>query len=258
MNSSNIFYLISKEVFTLRLDFSLGRRSALCHPVVMEREPIRAAFFDLDNTLIDGSSIYYFVRGMSKSGQIRRKDILRFAVDNYKFRKSKAENVSTMAFATKKILDFARGRSQQTILGLCEGIVQDFLPKKLFPAMQNRIEEHQSIGHHTWIVSAAPIEIASIVAKKLGMNGAIATSGEVIDGLYSGNLPEGAMHGMNKALAIKRLASENDYDLGKSFAYSDSVNDLPLLVSVGNPYIVNPNKNFKLIATKNQWPVLVA
>jgi phosphoserine phosphatase len=63
---------------------------------------------------------------------------------------------------------------------------------------------------------------------------------------------------MNKALAIKRLAFEHDYDLGKSFAYSDSVNDLPLLVSVGNPYIVNPNKNFKLIATKNQWPVLVA
>ena len=224
----------------------------------MQREPLRAAFFDLDNTLIDGSSIYYFVRGMSKSGQIQRRDVLRFAADNYRFRKSKAENASTMAFATKKILDFARGRSQQTILGLCEGIVQDFLPKKLFPSMQNRIEEHQCIGHHTWIVSAAPIEIASIVAKKLGMTGAIATTGEVVDGHYSGNLPEGAMHGMNKALAIKRLASENDYDLAKSFAYSDSVNDLPLLVSVGNPYIVNPNKNFRLIATKNQWPVLVA
>jgi phosphoserine phosphatase len=66
------------------------------------------------------------------------------------------------------------------------------------------------------------------------------------------------MHGMNKALAIKELATVNNYDLEKSFAYSDSVNDLPLLVSVGNPYIVNPNKQFKIIATKNQWPVLVA
>jgi HAD superfamily hydrolase (TIGR01490 family) len=124
--------------------------------------------------------------------------------------------------------------------------------------MRDRIEEHQSIGHHTWIVSAAPIEIASIVANKLGMNGAIATTGEVVNGLYSGNLPDGAMHGINKAVAIKNLASKNNYDLENSFAYSDSVNDLPLLVSVGNPYIVNPNKQLKVIATKNQWPVLVA
>jgi phosphoserine phosphatase len=90
------------------------------------------------------------------------------------------------------------------------------------------------------------------------MNGAIATTGEVIDGLYSGNLPGGAMHGMNKAIAIKELATKENYNLEQSFAYSDSVNDLPLLVSVGNPYIVNPNKQLKLIATKNQWPVLVA
>jgi phosphoserine phosphatase len=66
------------------------------------------------------------------------------------------------------------------------------------------------------------------------------------------------MHGINKAVAIKNLASKNNYDLENSFAYSDSVNDLPLLVSVGNPYIVNPNKQLKVIATKNQWPVLVA
>lgn len=195
---------------------------------------------------------------MTKVGQIQRKDIIRFAIDNFKFRKSKQENLTHMSYATKKILDFARGRSHQTISELCEAIVHDFLPKKLFPLMKDRIQEHQGIGHHTWIVSAAPIEIASIVAKELGMNGALATTGEVVNGLYSGNLPDGAMHGMNKALAIKNLALKNNYDLEKSFAYSDSVNDLPLLVSVGNPYIVNPSKELKLIATKNQWPVLVA
>jgi HAD superfamily hydrolase (TIGR01490 family) len=224
----------------------------------MRKEPQRAAFFDLDNTLIDGSSIYYFVKGMSKCGEIRRKDIAKFALDNYRFRKSKQENLSQIAYATRKILDFARGRSHSTITSLCEEIVQDFLPKKLFSSMKDRIEEHQSIGHHTWIVSASPVEIASIVARRLGMNGAIATTGEVIDGLYSGNLPGGAMHGMNKAIAIKELATKENYNLEQSFAYSDSVNDLPLLVSVGNPYIVNPNKQLKLIATKNQWPVLVA
>ena len=225
---------------------------------VMRTQGQRAAFFDLDNTLIDGSSIYYFVRGMTKSGEIKNRDIFRFAWDNYRFRKSREESSSNMAYATKRILDFARGRSHSTISELCEEIVHDFLPKKLFPQMKERIEEHQSIGHHTWIVSASPIEIASVVARKLGMTGAIATTGEVIDGHYSGNLPGGAMHGINKANAVRSLASANTYDLNNSFAYSDSVNDLPLLVSVGNPFIVNPNKALKVIATKNEWPVLVA
>ena len=218
----------------------------------------RAAFFDLDNTLIDGSSIYYFVRGMSKSGEIQSRDIAKFAWDNYRFRKSRQESSSNMAFATKKILDFARGRSHVTISQLCEEIVHEFLPKKIFPAMRERIAEHQLIGHDTWIISASPIEIASVVARKLGMTGAIGTTGEVVDGLYSGELPNGPMHGMNKATAVTKLATEHSYDLNSSFAYSDSINDLPLLVSVGNPFIVNPNKALKVVATKNQWPVLVA
>lgn len=224
----------------------------------MENKRNRAAFFDLDNTLIDGSSIYYFVRGMSKSGQLKNLDIAKFAWDNYRFRKSRAENSSTMAYATKKVLDFARGRSHLTISQLCEEIVHDFLPKKLYESMSERIAEHQLIGHDTWIISASPIEIASVVAKKLGMTGAIGTTGEVIDGRYSGVLPDGPMHGINKAVAVGKLAAERSYDLNSSFAYSDSVNDLPLLVSVGNPFIVNPNKAFKVVATKNQWPILVA
>ena len=216
-----------------------------------------AAFFDLDNTLIDGSSIYYFVRGLVKSGMIQHRQVARFALDNYRFRHRKEESMTAMSYATKKILDLARGRSQKLIIELCEEIVQDFLPKKIFPNMQRRVQEHQSIGHDTWIISAAPIEIASIVASKLNMCGAFGTSGEVIKGHYSGELPAGAMHGMNKAHAIRELARARSYDLATSFAYSDSANDLPLLVSVGNPFIVNPNKQLQNVALKNRWPILV-
>jgi HAD superfamily hydrolase (TIGR01490 family) len=226
-------------------------------PVALEKSS-RAAFFDLDNTLIDGSSIYYFVRGLVKSGILQRRQVASFALENYKFRKQKQESMTAMSHATKKILDFARGRSQQLIIELCEEIVQEFLPKKIFPNMQRRVEEHQSIGHDTWVVSAAPIEIASIVASKLNMTGAYGTSGEVIKGYYSGELRAGAMHGINKATAIKELAKVKAYDLSQSFAYSDSANDLPLLVSVGNPFIVNPNKQLQNIALKNKWPILVA
>ena len=216
----------------------------------------RAAFFDLDNTLIDGSSIYYFVRGLSKSGILQRRQIARFALDNYRFRRCKEESMTVMGYATKKILDFARGKSQLLISELCEEIVHEFLPKKMFPGMKRRVEEHQTIGHDTWIVSASPIEIASIVANKLNMTGAVATTGEVVQGNYSGNLPGGTMHGINKAHAVRALAANRNYDLRTSFAYSDSINDLPLLVSVGNPFIVNPNKHLENVALKNRWPIL--
>jgi phosphoserine phosphatase len=89
------------------------------------------------------------------------------------------------------------------------------------------------------------------------MTGAFGTSGEVSDGRYTGQLPAGTMHGMNKAKAIQEIARTNDYDLSKAFAYSDSVNDLPLLVSVGNPFIINPNKELENIALKNKWAILV-
>lgn len=223
----------------------------------MKENSKRVAFFDLDNTVIDGSSIYYFVKGLAKSGILQHRQIARFAIDNYKFRRAKEESQTSMAFATKKILEFARGKSQQIISELCEEIVHEFLPKKIFPGMKRRIEEHQSIGHDTWIVSASPIEIASAVASQLKMTGAFGTSGEVLAGRYTGELPLGAMHGMNKAKAVKEIAESNDYDLSKAFAYSDSVNDLPLLVSVGNPFIINPNKELENIALKNKWSILV-
>jgi phosphoserine phosphatase len=90
------------------------------------------------------------------------------------------------------------------------------------------------------------------------MTGAFGTRGEVINGNYSGKLPDGPMHGMQKAQTINNLALEHGYDLKKSFAYSDSINDLPLLVSVGFPNIVNPNKALTLIANKNRWPIIAA
>ena len=88
------------------------------------------------------------------------------------------------------------------------------------------------------------------------MTGAIGTSGEVVNGFYSGNLPDGAMHGIRKAEMIQRLAQSSGYDLAKSYAYSDSANDLPLLISVGNPFIVNPDKKLTAVAEKNRWPIL--
>jgi len=217
----------------------------------------QAAFFDLDNTLIDGSSVYYFIKGMIKHGEITKRNLARIAYDQYRFQRKKTESENAISHATKKLLEFAKDKPQKHLVELCQKIVDDFLPRVLIPTMRSKIEEHKALGHDTWIITASPIEIARIVASELKMTGAFGSAGEVIKGKYSGNLPEGAMHGMRKAETIHELAQVKGYDLSSSFAYSDSVNDLPLLVSVGNPHIVNPNKELTIIANKNKWPILV-
>lgn len=217
----------------------------------------RAAFFDLDNTLINGSSIYYFIKGLVAHGELTRRNIVKFAYDQYRFQKNKTESESAISHATKKLLEFAKDKPQRQLIDVCQRIVDDFLPRALIPTMKAKIDEHRALGHDTWIVTASPIEIAEIVARDLGMTGAMGTQGEVINGKYSGHLPNGAMHGMRKADFVQELALKRGYDLTRSFAYSDSANDLPMLISVGFPGIINPNKELIRIANKNRWPILV-
>ena len=216
----------------------------------------RAAFFDLDNTLIEGSSLCYFLKGLIRHGEITKRHLARIALEHYRFQRKKTESESAMTLATKKLLEFAIDRPQSHLIELCQKIVEDFLPRSINEEVRKRIHEHQAQGIDTWIITASPVELAEIVAHDLNMTGALGTRGEVINGLYSGRVLEGAMHGKKKATSLITLAEQKGYDLEKSFAYSDSINDLPMLISVGNPHIVNPNKELTLIARKNNWPIV--
>lgn len=218
----------------------------------------RAAFFDLDNTLIKGSSFFYFVKGLVDRGALSKRQVARFSWEHAKFIRRGEENSNIVADATRRALTLISGRSHSAMLAICEEIVLDFLPKKLFPEMKNRIEEHQFLEDDTWLITAAPSEIADVIAKQLGMTGAIGTKSRVTNGIYSGDLASTAMHGPEKAKAIKEIAFKNNYNLDRSFAYSDSLNDLPMLVSVGNPHAVNPEKDLIRIAQKNKWPLLLS
>jgi len=217
-----------------------------------------AAFFDLDNTLIQGSSLFYLIRGMVTKGIVRRRSIARFGLAHMRYAKHGEENLQLMSQITSRALQFVAGKNQSALLNVCEEIVRDFLPKKAFPLMKHRIQEHQMLGHDTWLVTAAPSEIAEVVARELGMSGAIGTKIAVKHGHYLSELDNQPMHGLEKSHAVRNIAKSKGYNLQKSFAYSDSINDLPLLMTVGKPFTVNPNKELERIAKKNRWPVLVA
>ena len=184
---------------------------------------------------------------------VSKKQILHFAFENFRFVRSKTENSTSMAKIGQKALHLVAGRSHHHLVEVCEAIVANFLSGKLNQHVLERVHDHKLLGHDTWLVTAAPVEIAEAVSRQLGMTGGLGTRSEIRNGKFSGKLTDQMLHGVHKAKVLHDLSVTHRYDLKRSFAYSDSVNDLPMLLSVGNPLVVNPNEDLARIARKNSW-----
>jgi phosphoserine phosphatase len=116
---------------------------------------------------------------------------------------------------------------------------------------------HEHAGRDTWIVSASPYPIVAPLAERLGMTGAIATRGKSVDGHYTAELDGPFVYGEGKSEAILQLADDRGYDLKHSYAYSDSISDLPMLEVVGHPVAVNPDSDLADLAHERGWPVVI-
>ena len=213
------------------------------------------AFFDIDNTIMRGASIYHLARGLFARKILSATDLANFAIAQGKFLTYGSENLSDMARITENALSFVNGRTVEEVIGLSEEIYDEIMADKVWPGTVQLAHTHRAAGHQVWLVSAAPIELANIIATRLGLSGAIATVSEVENGVYTGRLKNPPMHGEQKAIAVAKLASEHGLDLVHSFAYSDSSNDIPLLESVGNPTAINPDSSLRSYAVEKGWPV---
>jgi HAD superfamily hydrolase (TIGR01490 family) len=213
------------------------------------------AFFDIDNTIMRGASIYHLARGLFARKILSATDLANFAIAQGKFLTYGSENLSDMARITENALSFVTGRTVEEVIGLSEEIYDEIMADKVWPGTVQLAHTHRAAGHQVWLVSAAPIELANIIATRLGLSGAIATVSEVENGVYTGRLKNPPMHGEQKAIAVAKLAGEHGLDLVHSFAYSDSSNDIPLLKSVGNPTAINPDSSLRSLAIENGWPV---
>ena len=213
------------------------------------------AFFDIDNTIMRGASIYHLARGLFARKILSATDLANFAIAQGKFLTYGSENLADMARITENALSFVTGRTVDEVIGLSEEIYDEIMADKVWPGTVQLAHTHRAAGHQVWLVSAAPIELANIIATRLGLSGAIATVSEVQNGVYTGRLKNPPMHGEQKAIAVAKLAREHGLDLLHSFAYSDSSNDIPLLESVGNPTAINPDSALRNLATLNGWPV---
>jgi HAD superfamily hydrolase (TIGR01490 family) len=222
---------------------------------VNEATPRRAAFFDLDRTLIPGSSLFLLARGLYERDMFRVRDLVRFGWGQLRFR-LQGEQAKNMDMSRQSTLEFVAGRSQREIVSWGRDIAEERILPRVYEDIVAVINGHRERGDLTFLVTAAPIELADVIADALEMTSAIGTVSEVDDhGYYTGRLVGPVVHGPEKAKAVAEAAAAHGIDLIECAAYSDSVNDLPLLESVGYPHAVNPEGELRRIALHRGWPI---
>lgn len=214
-----------------------------------------AAFFDVDNTLVHGASIYWFARGLVARRFFSHRDLLSFAWKQTRFRLRGKEHAGHIANIKESALTFVAGRRVEDFVALGEEIFDDTIEDKIWSGTQALAEAHLAAGQRVWLVTATPVELAEIIARRLGFTGAVGTVGEVRDGVYTGRLVSDIMHGPAKAEAIQELADLEGLDLALCTAYSDSSNDLPMLSAVGHAVAVNPDAKLRRQARQHGWQV---
>jgi HAD superfamily hydrolase (TIGR01490 family) len=216
-------------------------------------DTLAAAFFDLDNTVMQGAALFHFGRGLHKRRFFQTRELARFAWQQVWFRLAGSENADHMADARESALSIVRGHRVSELVEIGEEIYDEYMAGRIWPGTRALAQAHLDAGQKVWLVTAAPVETAGIVARRLGLTGALGTVAESVDGVYTGRLVGEPLHGPAKAEAVRALAAAEGLDLAHCAAYSDSANDIPMLSLVGHPYAVNPDRRLRAHAAEMGW-----
>ena len=221
----------------------------------MPADPTAAAFFDVDNTVMQGASIFHLARGLHRRDFFTTREIVGAAWKQAYFRVVGVEDPEHVAEARNSALSFIAGHTVQELEELGEEIFDEAMAHRIWPGTRALAQLHLDQGQRVWLVTAAPIEIASIIARRLGLTGAMGTVAEHVDGVYTGRLVGDLLHGPAKGEAIRALSAREELDLTRCSAYSDSFNDLPMLTTVGDPCAINPDAKLRAKAKEMGWRV---
>ncbi|GGU08631.1 hydrolase [Streptomyces lateritius] len=212
-----------------------------------------AAFFDLDNTVMQGAAIFHFGRGLYKRKFFQRRELVRFAWQQAWFRLAGVEDPEHMQDARESALSIVKGHRVSELMSIGEEIYDEYMADRIWPGTRALAQAHLDAGQKVWLVTAAPVETATIIARRLGLTGALGTVAESVDGVYTGKLVGEPLHGPAKAEAVRALAAAEGLDLNRCAAYSDSHNDIPMLSLVGHPYAINPDAKLRKHARAREW-----
>ncbi len=213
-----------------------------------------AAFFDVDNTVVRGASIFHLARGLYRRKFFTLGDIARMAWQQARFR-AVGESMEHIQQIRESALSFVAGHSVAELTAIGEEVYDEVIADKIWPGTHALAQLHLDAGQRVWLVTATPVEVADVIARRLGLSGALGTVAESVDGVYTGRLVGEPLHGPAKAEAIRALALAEGLDLSRCAAYSDSANDIPMLSMVGEPCAINPDAALRAYAKVHGWRI---
>lgn len=216
--------------------------------------PMEAAFFDLDKTVISRSSTLALSRPLYRAGMVSRAQLLRGAYAQLVYLLVGADE-GKMERLKEGMLQLTKGWDRAQVERLVEDVILEVIDPYVYAEALDLMELHRSEGRRIYIVSSSPEEVVRPLARHFGVSGVIATRAAIgADGRYTGEL-EYYAYGEEKAAAVRAVAHRVGIDLTRSYAYSDSATDLPLLGAVGHPVAVNPDKELRRVAEEQGWPI---
>lgn len=212
------------------------------------------AFFDLDKTIIAKSSTLAFTRPMFRAGLLSGSTLAKAGVAQAYYQAFGADH-DQLERVKEELSNITRGWDKDEIEAVVSETVDQVVTPLVYVEALAIIEDHRGAGRDIVVISASPEEIVRPLCKYLGIEDVLATRAEIDDeGKYTGEIAFYA-YGPGKAAAMHALAEERGIDLDASYAYSDSITDLPMLEAVGNPVVVNPDSALAQIAEERGWEV---
>ena len=201
------------------------------------------------------ASLFYLAKGLYRRGFFPPRVILKGLWLQAYFRIVGREKPGHLQDVRSVTLGFIEGHTVTELTEIATEVYEDTIAGRIWPGTRALAQMHLEVGQQVWLVTAAPVEVAGIIAARLGLTGALGTTAEHIEGVYTGRLKGGLLHGAAKADAVRALAHEHGFDLARCFAYSDSYNDLPMLSLVGHPCAINPDGRLLAYAEEQDWQI---
>jgi HAD superfamily hydrolase (TIGR01490 family) len=215
---------------------------------------MEAAFFDLDKTIISRSSSLALSRPMYRAGMVSRGQLLRGAYAQMVYLLVGADE-RKMERLKEGMLALTKGWNREQVQSLVADVLLDVIDPYVYQEALDLMALHQTEGRRVFIVSSSPEEIVRPLALHFGVSDVIATRAEVdASGRYTGELAF-YCYGEGKGNAVREVADKESIDLSASFAYTDSITDLPMMTLVGNPVAVNPDRELRRVAEERDWSI---
>jgi HAD superfamily hydrolase (TIGR01490 family) len=220
----------------------------------LRRPPTSAAFFDLDKTIIAGSSALAFSGPFRRKGLLTRRAVLRSGYAQLLIMLSGAD-AATMEALRRRITALCTGWEVAQIRAIVAETLHEIVEPLVYAEATELIAAHKADGDEVVVLSASGVEVVEPIAALVGADRFLATRMAVRGGRYTGEI-ELYLYGEQKAQAARDIAAACGYRMADCRAYSDSITDLPLLEAVGHPTAVNPDRALRRVAEQRGWPVL--